>query len=243
MEDMVAPVLESSMSILEASAIGSSPYEIIKNVAHSCSDIGDKISKMVASVHVLGKPSVACIGGCNHCCHLSSSAQTGQNAKVVGMTLLDGVILLEHFVNIRHSHIAIRSIETMNKIWNDLPKTLDRQLCPFDEAGNCAVYAVRPLVCRLYFSNNATHCAVQADIPANEGQVDTLIAAKLRPIRHSLTANAAQVLKSKLPGYKFGYFDFMTTAYKILNAVSSNQEDALRSEIDINLAFLPPKRG
>ena len=154
-------VLENSPLILEACCVGENPYDIINNVALSYLEIGAEIAERVVSSAVSGKNSIACRMGCSHCCHLSSSAQTGKNAKVVGMTLLDGVVLLEHMVKIRHSEIAAKIAKNMENVWRQMPTTLERLLCPFDDDGNCAVYSARPLVCRRH-----CNCAEAAANPA-----------------------------------------------------------------------------
>ena len=153
------------------------------------------------------------------------------------MTLLDGVLLLEHLVTIRHTSIIQDAYNNLQTVWATLPNTLDRVSCPFVVDGTCAVYAARPMVCRLYFSSNATHCAIQADVPANERQVDTPVARTLRPIRHQMAAAAADCLKSHLPAATFGYFDFLTTVHTILNAVVAGREDALRADIGTRQSF------
>ena len=215
----------------------STPYEIILHIANAYVDIGNEIYDIILSAHVGDKKSIACVRGCAHCCHLNSTIQTRTKSNAVGMTLLDGVVLLEHLVRIRHTQSARTIFENMNRVWGDIPGTLDRFLCPFAGVETCAVYAARPMVCRLYFSDNATHCAVQADIPANERQVDTAIAKTVRPIRRELTENAKKIMKERLPDATMGYFDFVTTAHRIVNAVMTDQEEVLRSDINARQSF------
>ena len=227
-------ILEQSASALDRAGTGAQPYDVIRNLADAYVHAGTRIYDAALSCHA---PGIACASGCAHCCHLNSTVQTGNKSNAVGMTLLDGVVLLEHLVGIRHSPAAGKVLANVNRIWRGLPGSLDRFLCPFDLNGQCAVYAARPMVCRLYFSNNATHCAVQADIPANERQFDTPIAKTLRPIRHALAGSAKRALNAHLPDAAFGYFDFMTVAHTIVNAVMDGQEAALRSAINTRQSF------
>ena len=212
---------------------GHDPYTILAAMAAQDHILGDRLYTIITKA----KPGIACVHGCNHCCHLNSTRQTGRKAHAVGMTLLDGVVLLDYLVAIRHTPIAARIWENDTKVWDDAPQTMNRLLCPFDVDGHCAVYAARPQVCRLYFSNNATHCAFQADVPADQRQVDTPIARTLRPIRKRAAAQASSLLQSHFPNATFGYFDFLTVAHTLVEAVMTQQDAELRSKIGAQLSL------
>ena len=230
-------LLAGAADTMAAAAQGETPYQMIGNLAEAFHHVGNRLYGLIVAHHGGDSKGIACHSGCNVCCHLNSTVQTGRKAHAVAMTLFDGVVLLEHLVNIRQTPQGLQIIENTEAMWRKLPTTLNRLPCPFDVAGNCAVYVARPMVCRLYFSSNATHCAIQADVPANERQVDTPIARALRPYRQRLTAHAAEVLTKVLPGATFGYFDFMTTAHRLVTAVKTEQEDELRASINNNLSF------
>ncbi len=219
---------------MEGSGFGDSPYEIISRLAMAYDDIGNDLYSIAMSSY---KSSIACVSGCAHCCHLNSTVQTRTKSNAVGMTLLDGVVLLEYLISIRHTQAARTMLENVNAVWRDMPNTLERLPCPFDAAGQCTVYSARPKVCRLYFSNDAAHCETQAVVPANVRQVDTQVARVLRPIRRELNSKAKSVLESLLPKAVFGYFDFMTTAHTIVTAVMKNEEDQIRSGINTRQSF------
>jgi Fe-S-cluster containining protein len=233
----IEPVLEKSIPRLEAAATGTTPYEIIHNLAKASVEVGIEIYEMALSHYGTEKKGIACFDGCSHCCHLNSTVQTRNKANAVGMTLWDGVMLLEHLVQIRHTETALKIFENMQQVWEQTPKTLARFLCPFEVNNTCGVYPARPMVCRLYFSNNATHCAVQADIPANERQFDTPVAKTMRPIRRKLVSNAETVMTAILPDSVFGYFDFLKTSYTIVMAVMDGQEAQLRTAINTHQSF------
>jgi len=232
---IIRSTLDSSASIMKSSGVGSSPYKIISGLSESYFGIGCDIYNIILSFY--GSSEVACSSACAHCCCLNSTVQTRSKSNAVGMTLFDGVVLLEYLVSIRHTDAARKVLENADTVWRALPQTLDRLLCPFDVDGKCAVYSARPMVCRLYFSSDVSHCITQASVPANERQVDTQIARILRPIRRELNSNAQGVLRTLLPNATFGYFDFMTTAHMIVNAVMNGQEDAMRSAINTNQTF------
>ena len=230
-------ILELSASRMSSAGIGSSPYEIINNISDSYVDIGSDLYNAVLSSYVVDKDDIACASGCTHCCHLNSTIQTKTKTNAVGMTLLDGVSLLEYLVRIRHTQSAQTVFENVYTVWTSLPETLDRILCPFIVDGKCSVYSARPMVCRLYFSNDASHCSEQAAIPANKRQVDTPIAKMLRPIRRELNSYAKSIVSQRLPDAVFGYFDFMTTAHTIVSAVLNYQEDMVRHLINTKQSF------
>ena len=233
----IEPVLEGSSARLESAGVGDTPYEIIHTLAKASVGIGIEIYDQALAYYGTKKKGIACFDGCSHCCHLNSTVQTRNKSNAVGMTLLDGVVLLEHLVQIRHTDTALKIFENMIAVWESAPKTLDRFLCPFEVNHTCGIYPARPMVCRLYFSNNATHCAVQADTPANERQFDTPVAKTIRPIRRKLASNAETVLTARLPDSVFGYFDFLKTAYTIVTAVMDEQEAELRAAINTHQSF------
>ena len=227
---------------MEASAIGSTPYEIMHNIGHAYVGIGNTIYNLVTADHS-SRPKIACASGCSDCCRLNSTVQTRTKSNAVGMTLLDGVGVLEYFSAIAHTPAARQVHQQVIHRWQQLPQTLERLPCPFVAMGNCVIYAARPMVCRLYFSNNATHCAIQADIPADQRQVDSAIAKTVRSIRRDLNAQARQVLQTRLPDATFGYFDFMTTAHTIVDAVMNDQAPRLQSAINVLQHFPHQDQG
>ncbi len=97
--------------------------------------------------------AVACKAGCDHCCH-----------QVVSVTPPEALAIVDHLRKSRSTVeltlIGERLAEAHER-GRDLTTTERYSLehpCPFLEAGQCAIYEVRPLSCRGMNSRDATGC-------------------------------------------------------------------------------------
>lgn len=98
--------------------------------------------------------TVACKGGCAHCCH-----------QPVGITAIEALAIADHLrkalseadlarvaARVAAAHEKARGLSTAERFSAEQP-------CPFLEAGQCSIYDVRPLVCRGMNSRDAGACA------------------------------------------------------------------------------------
>lgn len=98
--------------------------------------------------------TVACKGGCAHCCH-----------QPVGVTAVEAFAIFERLkqtlseadlelvrARVAEAHERARGLSTAERFSTAQP-------CPFLEAERCSIYDVRPLVCRGMNSRDAEACA------------------------------------------------------------------------------------
>lgn len=98
---------------------------------------------------------VACKAGCNFCCF-------NQVEVTPPEALLIGHYVEQHFSAEAKEKLAGRLTESMQlrsgKDKAELAQIRQENPCPLLEDGHCAVYSVRPLVCRAMHSLNAEKC-------------------------------------------------------------------------------------
>jgi Fe-S-cluster containining protein len=96
--------------------------------------------KLADQVNEAILPYAACNAGCSHCCSMPTliyQYEAEQLAEVSGRPFKK--------LNPRsHTAVMARAVE------------FHGQVCPFLSQGRCSVYEVRPMICRLHHSLNAT---------------------------------------------------------------------------------------
>jgi hypothetical protein len=107
---------------------------------------------------------LSCKKGCHWCCYLQ-----------VLVTPLE----VMHIVEYLHACLSpgelsflqqqLKNRKEITGCLNNYQKARANMACPFVEAGECIVYAVRPLACRVYHSINLTDCKIS--FGKNNGRV------------------------------------------------------------------------
>ncbi len=140
---------------------GASDFDILLAQTRAA---GERFDAQVAALEPRG---LACSKGCSHCCYLSVGVTFGEALYVAGFLRDERPDLIPRA---QGSAARYRSCRTSaERFFAALP-------CAFLESdGTCAVYAVRPLVCRSGHSPDASLCGPFNDpegvkmIPQHEG--------------------------------------------------------------------------
>ncbi len=115
-----------------------------------------------------GKPA-DCKKGCSWCCHQEVFTITHE------LLFLHEHILQNHDQKEKDGFIS----RAREKTILTLNKSLEEQLrvrapCPFLVKGTCAVYACRPMACRIYLSSSAASCKKEYEQPGNRTNIPDL---------------------------------------------------------------------
>ncbi len=140
------------------------------------------VSKLTQSfaqrVHREKRP-IQCEKGCNWCCF-----------QPVYITTQEAILIYE-FMSQSLSPEIQRMIKTnvhskfkKTKGLTEEKKQTIRHACPFLIEGNCSVYPVRPMACRIYLSSNVSSCKWKYDHPTEHEVIPALYDFMLRAGRY-----------------------------------------------------------
>lgn len=129
-------------------------------------DVAGVVDAVADAAAELDARRAACGAGCAHCCH----------ARVT-LTAPEALVLGDFLRNARNEDIAERvaAAHEATAGLTDAQRADLRRPCPLlDGEGRCLAYAVRPLACRMYFSQDAAVCAALAEGCPPEGPLSTV---------------------------------------------------------------------
>lgn len=144
------------------------------------------ITALVKEVEAQGRHTVACRAGCPACCHQYIRASEAEVARVTAwLEQPENEAVRRSFLD-RFASWAVRAEGEHTRIdaladastgraegpaWDTFIAAhkawmARRLLCPFNEAGNCGIYPVRPAICRsVLVADTAEHCGPEATAP------------------------------------------------------------------------------
>lgn len=99
-----------------------------------------------------GPQGFACKKGCSYCCAIEAFARPVE------------IFSVARFVRLAAQHRMLGNIDTftakLRRVYGEDPEERyrKRKECPFLFDGGCAVYAVRPLMCRFFVSRDPDRC-------------------------------------------------------------------------------------
>jgi Fe-S-cluster containining protein len=128
-------------------------------------------------------PAPACAAGCDHCCNLQVTATPFELIAIHRYLQGEAPWPRETLRARLRDYLAVRLSVGAPFCCNIHRDTRDALYCPFLVDGRCAIYPVRPVVCRGYNSCNRALCRLRAaqpevDIPISREEAAT---ASFRP--------------------------------------------------------------
>ena len=95
------------------------------------------LDQFVDAMHV--PENSPCKRGCNACC-----------THNVDVTQVEAALIAKHY------KIPVKGLKQGRVMYEHEPSKYDGQLCPMNKDGECQIYEWRPIVCRVFFSQEAT---------------------------------------------------------------------------------------
>lgn len=122
--ESVTPVLKNHVTSLpkRITQISARPVIRLKEVLNTADQIFDHAGKFAA-----------CARGCGHCCHVSVPI-TQMEARYMG------------------ENLGITPVELKQSVKHELTEYGSHTPCPFLANGECSIYEVRPLTCRMHMN-------------------------------------------------------------------------------------------
>jgi hypothetical protein len=137
--------------------------------------IAKAISTHFEAIACEGTQSFACKKGCSYCCAIEAFARPVE------------IFSVARFVRLAARHKMLGNIDAftakLRRVYGEDPEARyrKRKPCPFLFDGGCAVYAVRPLMCRFFVSRDLDRCirfsqGSEENIPYDQIRVVAVIA-------------------------------------------------------------------
>lgn len=189
-----------------ALAADRSPEAVVKLAA----DASNAAERLTAQYRHPDSPPVACQSGCSWCCHQMVKVTAPEVFRVV--RYLDSAEL-----PVPRAELVER-VKTLNKItrgMTPLARTKIPKPCAFlSEAGQCTVYAARPLACAEFSSYDAKACKRGHRIGFKPGLV---VHEKARLLAYSGVQNGlSDGLQKALPGADTKWLELTAAVVQVL---------------------------
>lgn len=183
-----------------------SPEAVVKLAA----DASHAAERLTAQYRHPASPPVACQSGCSWCCH--------QMVKVTAPEVFRVVRFLESAELPVPRAALVERVKTLNKItrgMTPLARTKIPKPCAFlSEAGQCAVYAARPLACAEFSSYDAKACKRAHRVGFKPGLV---VHEKARLIAYSAVQNGlSDGLQKALPQADTKWLELTAAVVQVL---------------------------
>ena len=145
----------AASAFLETLQTERTPENLLKAVGDVLKTLDSALGKLPnrATFSGLGKLSIACRPGCDHCC--TTGVSTWPPVVLAVAAYLRRKLTDEQLAEVRarvDAYVAEGASLSLRA------RTFSRRMCPLNENGNCRVYDVRPLPCRTYHSFNVDRC-------------------------------------------------------------------------------------
>ncbi|TWB40096.1 putative zinc- or iron-chelating protein [Nitrospirillum viridazoti] len=182
-----------------------SRYEALAAAARVQQDLSNRLSATVYA-HVNSRPGnrLACGPGCSTCCHMPSDIGGGKSFR---LSLLDIVMLLEaeEVINRSVADAVGRAVDSVERA-----RAGGTVACPYlDSSGQCGIYEVRPVPCKIWFSRDLAACVRNRDAGYAQGGVNPDTAASNDLLRQFEEPFEAFV-RDRAPMYPYrAEFDFL----------------------------------
>jgi uncharacterized protein len=160
--ESVTPELKAHVTSLpkRVTQISARPVIRLKEVLNTADQIFDHAGKFAA-----------CARGCGHCCHVSVPI-TALEAKFMG------------------DNLGITPVELKQSIKHELSEYGSHTPCPFLANGECSIYEVRPLTCRMHMNfDRDNYWCLHENWQKPEAEIPRPTISPLIDAYHAVTAN------------------------------------------------------
>lgn len=122
-----------------------------------------KLVRFADKVMAALAPHVACRRGCRHCCHIPVAISSGEALVIAQATGRESAAVQAR----EPDEIVAASAQ------------YHRMPCPFLQDGECSIYEIRPMSCRLHHSLDHVQDQCDVQVPIEESSVPTFAANEL----------------------------------------------------------------
>jgi Fe-S-cluster containining protein len=206
--------------------------ELTRSAMHLASEMSEQF------LAVMPAGTVACKGGCAHCCH-----------QPVGITAIEAIAIVDRLrqtlseaeltqvrARVAEAHQKARGSSTAERFSTEQP-------CPFLKDAQCTIYDVRPLVCRGMNSRDAEACAriLRDPVARDEFLANPATGHSFAvPVRASLSISVGlQLALSDLYGLDMRPLDLIAAVQLLLSEGSSIHDAWLSGDAPFESARAP----
>ncbi|MBR9970269.1 YkgJ family cysteine cluster protein [Magnetospirillum sulfuroxidans] len=202
-------------------------YRALVQVARIHQDIGNAISDLAYEA-VSQKVEIACVRGCHACCLIPSEAR-GVTSGSFSMSMLDAITIIEHYEEIKRADAGLP--DRARWAASEARRTKDLVQCPhLGVGGECRIYALRPVACKIWFSADLTRCVQnrqQGYHNGINGWTDTS-----NQLRKAFEEPFAEVYGEVMQGINFDGYDFLLGFEEIAKLDGLGLFDLFRSKVN-----------
>lgn len=131
-----------------------SRYRDLVQVARVYQEMGNALASQLYETLTR---ETACVRGCDTCCHIPSEIAGFHPDRTFSMSVLDSIILIEEYERIKQDDIALPTRTRASA--DEARRTRDMVRCPhLSSSGECAIYNIRPVACKIWFSAELGMC-------------------------------------------------------------------------------------
>jgi len=202
-------------------------YRVLVQIARIHQDIGNAISDLAYEV-VSQKVELACARGCHACCLIPSEAR-GVTSGNFSMSMLDAITIIEHYDEIKRADAGLP--DRARWAASEARRTKNLVQCPhLGMGGECRIYALRPVACKIWFSASLDLCKQnrQQGYPTGmNGWTDAS-----NQLRKAFEEPFAEVYGEIMQEINFAGYDFLLGFEEIAKLNEVGLFDVFRSKVD-----------
>lgn len=202
-------------------------YRVLVQIARIHQDIGNAISDLAYEV-VSQKVELACARGCHTCCLIPSEAR-GVTTGNFSMSMLDVITIIEHYDEIKRADAGLP--DRARWAAAEARRTQNLVQCPhLGAGGECSIYALRPVACKIWFSADLARCVQNQQQGYHNGINGWTDASN--QLRKAFEEPFANVYGEVMPSMNFEGYDFLLGFEEIAKLDDLGLFDVFRSKVN-----------